>query len=134
MVTFKDFIKPNGLKIVLALVLLIPSFILSFIVLSITFQNFLVLIILGIVLSYLIAGLLDSLIKNKTVKIVIASVSALISIIIGYIWVRSMTMVCDPVHIPSECELACREIVENVANRTPEISQKFQECMQNCYK
>lgn len=135
MVTFKDFIKPNGLKVILALVLLIPSFILSFIVISITFQNVLVLILMGIIFSYFFACLLDSLIKNKTIKIVFASISALVSIIIGYIWIRSMTMVCDPVHhVPTECELACREIIDKATNRTPEIMDKFRECMQNCYK
>jgi hypothetical protein len=136
MTNIKDLLKPTGLKIVLSLALLVPSLILSFIVISFSLQKIIFLIVLGIVISYLIASFLDYFIKSRNVKIIIASISGLVSVVAAYIIYKiiSEPVICDPVHEPSQCELACREIIENATNRTSEVMQKFQECVRNCYK
>jgi hypothetical protein len=46
------------------------------------------------------AFLIDHLVQSRPVKIAIASVAVLVSIVLGSLLVRSMTMVCDPVHDP----------------------------------
>lgn len=136
MVDFKEFIKPTKFKIIMFLVLLVPSFYISYIFLAITFRNMPLLFILGFLISYGIGSILDYSIKNNTVKIIMASIVGFVSLVLAYIAYKmySEPMICDPVHIPTECETACREIIQGVTNRTAEINQKFQECMQNCIK
>jgi len=55
----------------------------------------------------------------------LSTLTGLKSIIFGFLFIRGMTMVCDPVHKPSEYESVYREIVS-----TNETMQKFEECMQ----
>jgi NhaP-type Na+/H+ or K+/H+ antiporter len=152
MVSFKEFIKPNGLKIVLSIVLLLPIsalFFFFFALISIPLRRiipidrvlfliFIVGIIAAVVISYLIGSLFDTFIKSRAVKIVIVAVMSLLSIIIGYFIYRFFSMqftVCDPVHTPSDCEIGCRQIIESAVNKTDQIiQQKFYDCISNCYK
>ena len=58
------------------------------------------LVVITMVISYVAACVIDDAIRSRPVKIAIASGAALVSIILGSILVRGMTMVCDPVHDP----------------------------------
>jgi hypothetical protein len=95
-----DLFLPNGLKLLLAATLLIPFF--FAIVLFSVFPNNDVILTAAVtvVISYAAACVIDSVIQSRAIKIAIASIAALVSIILGSILVRSMTMVCDPVHDP----------------------------------
>ena len=57
-------------------------------------------VIAAVIAAYLLACIIDYAVVSRTLKIAVASVAALVSVVIGSIMVRSMTMVCDPVHIP----------------------------------
>jgi hypothetical protein len=100
MTAAKDLFRPNGLKILLALTLLLPILFLVMIFAGLLLYNPVILIILACVISYVVSSLVDHFIKSRTVKIIIASLAALISIVLGYVFVRSMMQVCDPVHTP----------------------------------
>jgi hypothetical protein len=95
-----DLFRPNRLKILLAATLLVPVFFLIVLINGFPYSDMVLPIAVTIVISYAAACVLDEAIQSRTVKIAIASVAALVSIILGYILVRSMTMVCDPVHEP----------------------------------
>jgi hypothetical protein len=142
-----ELLKPNGFNILLSITLIVPSLLISGLLLDKLLNaiplGFLWVIVLGIVISYAISACIDKFIQNKTIKIIIASISALISIVITYIVIRSMTMVCDPVHRPvvcdpvhkpTQCETACQKIMEEAGNVSDIIRLKFNECLQNCYK
>jgi hypothetical protein len=96
------FFQPNGLKLLLALTLLIPVYFVLMLVTGFPHYNTLLLAVITIFISYAAACVLDETVQSRTIKILIASVAAVISIILGYILVRSMTMVCDPVHDPGQ--------------------------------
>ncbi len=142
----KEFLKPNWMKIILSITWLVPVLIFCFILFGgINAQAILLIFIIAIIISYAIGSCLDYFIRNKTVKIIIASLSGLLSIAISYIVVRSITgamvcdpvhnpIICDPVHQPSQCEAACNKIMDQATNVTDVVSQKFQECLQNCTK
>jgi glucan phosphoethanolaminetransferase (alkaline phosphatase superfamily) len=152
MVSFKEFTKPGGLKIVLSIALLLPVSALLFFFFAfisvplrrivpidrVLFLTLIVGIIVVAVTSYLVGCLFDTFIKSRTVKIVIVAVMSLLSIIIGYFIYRFFsiqTMICDPVHTPSDCEIGCRQIIESAINKSDQIiQQKFYDCMSNCYK
>ncbi|MCX6690500.1 MAG: hypothetical protein NTW33_00255 [Methanoregula sp.] len=102
-------------------------------------KDFILLVFLALVISYSVGCLIDHFIKSRTIKIVIASVAALVSIVLGYLFIRSMNptngpIVCDPVHVPSDCELACRDAIGNTTGTTSIVAQKLDECLQNCYR
>jgi hypothetical protein len=95
-----DFFWPNGLKLLLCLTLIIPAFFVVLLVTGFFLYEPAVLGVIAIVVGYVAACVLDEVIKSRTVKILIASVAAIVSLILGYILVRSMNVVCDPVHDP----------------------------------
>jgi hypothetical protein len=96
-----DLFRPNGLKLLLALTLLVPVFFFGIVLVTgFPYSNIVFPAAITIVISYVAACVLDEVIQSRTIKILIASVAALVSIILGYILVRSMIMVCDPVHDP----------------------------------
>jgi predicted neutral ceramidase superfamily lipid hydrolase len=146
----REFFKPNGLKIVLTLVLIIPSLVALFIVTAFIAQWWRWLgqnvlsslgiilfgLLLSVLLSYYLGCLLDTLIKLRSVKVGVAVLLGVVSAVIGFFAYYAFfgIRVCDPVHEPNQCELACRTIIENVTSQAPEIMQKFDECISNCYK
>jgi hypothetical protein len=95
-----DLFRPNGLKLLLALTLLVPVFFVLALVTAFPYSDMLLPAAITVFISYGAACVIDGAIQSRTVKITIASVAAIASIILGYILVRSMTMVCDPVHDP----------------------------------
>jgi hypothetical protein len=94
------FIRPNRTKLILAATLVVPSLFFVLIVTGFTLWDPLIPIAIAIVIAYASACVIDRLVENRTLKIAIASVAALVSIVIGSILVRSMTIICDPVHDP----------------------------------
>ena len=95
-----DLFRPNRLKLLLAGTLLVPGFFLLVLVNGFLHNDLIFPSVITMVICYVAASVIDDAIKSRTVKIVIATVAALVSIILGSILVRSMTMVCDPVHTP----------------------------------
>lgn len=59
-------------------------------------------ILLGMILSYLTACMVDNNIKNQSLKVVIATISGIITILIVYFFYKLVTepVICDPVHLP----------------------------------
>jgi hypothetical protein len=95
-----DLFRPTRLKLLLALTLIIPVFFVLVLVNGFPYSDMVFPAAIAIILSYAAACVIDDTIQSRTVKIAIASVAALISILLGYIFTQSMTMVCDPVHDP----------------------------------
>jgi ribose/xylose/arabinose/galactoside ABC-type transport system permease subunit len=95
-----DLLQPTRLRLILAATLIIPVLFFLVIISEITEGDLLVFAVLALVISYIAACGIDHLIENRTVKIAIASVAALVSLVLGYLVIRSMTMVYDPVHPP----------------------------------
>ena len=142
----RDIFKPNRFKNILIIVLFIPSIVLSFLSIDMLrdgfvywgIQHAIAIIVIGGLLSYLGGSLIDYFIKSRTIKIVIASISALISIIIGFLTLASMTMVCDPVHdmvcdpvhVPTEDEKSWMSVFGSAVDSTDILRQKFQECLE----
>jgi hypothetical protein len=95
-----DLFRPNGLKLLLAVTLIIPVFFVLVLVTGFPYNDLLFPVAITVVISYAAACVIDDAVQSRTIKIAIASVAALVSIILGSLIVRSMTMVCDPVHDP----------------------------------
>lgn len=95
-----DLFRPNRLKLLLAGTLLVPVFFAIVLINGFPYSDLVFPSALTVVISYAAACVIDDAVQSRTVKIAIASVAALVSIILGSVLVRSMTMVCDPVHDP----------------------------------
>jgi hypothetical protein len=95
-----DLFRPNGLKLLLAVTFIIPVFFALVLSTGFSYGNIVFPAAITIVISYSAACVLDEVIQSRTIKILIASVAAVVSLILGYILVRSMSVVCDPVHDP----------------------------------
>ena len=95
-----DLFQPNGLKLVLAATLLVPCYFVIVLVNGYPYNDLTFPVVITMVISYVAACVIDDAIRSRPVKIAIASGAALVSIILGSILVRGMTMVCDPVHDP----------------------------------
>jgi hypothetical protein len=95
-----DFLRPNGFRLILAATLVVPALFLVLLVTGFTLWEPLVPFVIAIVIAYAVACVLDRVVQSRALKIAIASVAALTSIILGSLLVRSMTIICDPVHDP----------------------------------
>ncbi|NMB79169.1 MAG: hypothetical protein GYA23_08755 [Methanomicrobiales archaeon] len=94
-----DLFSPNGTKLLLAGTLVIPFWFVLLIVTGLMI-DMTILLVITLIISYVAGCVLDAAIESQTAKIAIASVAALISIVLGYLVYQSMTMICDPVHDP----------------------------------
>jgi hypothetical protein len=95
-----DLFRPNGLKLLLTATLIVPVFFALVLVTGFPYDDMVLPAAITVVVSYAAASVIDISVQSRTAKIVIASVAAIVSIVLGYILVRGMTMVCDPVHDP----------------------------------
>jgi hypothetical protein len=100
MTSAPDFLRRNGLKLLLAVTLVVPALFVVLLVSGFSLWEPAAPVAIAIVAAGAAAVLIDRLVQSRTAKIAIASVAALASIVLGSILVRSMTMVCDPVHDP----------------------------------
>ena len=103
-------------------------------------------IIIGLVLSYLLSCFIDYYIANEKIKIFIALISGITSLIIVYIFYKMMTepVICDPVHIPANNQTVCDPVHQPIPGETYNtnvldglnvdksvVEESFQECIQN---
>jgi hypothetical protein len=95
-----DFFRPNGLRLLLGITLIVPALFGVLLVSGFSLYEPAVPVAIAIAVGYVAACVLDEVIQSRTIKILIASVAAVVSLILGYILVRSMSVVCDPVHDP----------------------------------
>jgi hypothetical protein len=95
-----DLFRPDGLKLLLAATLIIPVFFVLVLVTGFPYNNLLFPAAITVVISYAAACVIDDAVQSRALKIAIASVAALVSIVIGALLIRSMTVICDPVHDP----------------------------------
>lgn len=95
-----DLFRPGRLKLLLAATFVIPVFFVLFMGGDLLYRDLLFPAVLSVVLSYGAACVIDDIVQSRSLKIALASAAALVSIVLGSLLVRSMTMVCDPVHDP----------------------------------
>ena len=114
----QDFFRPNGLKLILAATLVVPTLFIILLITGFSLRVPAVPAALAIVIGYTAACVLDTAVQSRTLKIAIASVAALVSIILGSILIQSMTMVCDPVHDPG---MVCDPVHVPETTATPTV-------------
>lgn len=95
-----DFFRPNGLKVILALTFLVPVYVAIMLAAGFPYPDTVVAAALAVIISYGAACVLDCCIGSRTVKIAIAAVAGVLSIILGYLFTQTVHVVCDPVHDP----------------------------------
>jgi hypothetical protein len=95
-----DFLKPDRLKVLLAATLVVPALFLVLFTTGLTPGEPIIPVAIAVAIAYAAACMIDSFVQSRALKIAIASVAALASIILGSLLIRSMTMICDPVHDP----------------------------------
>ena len=95
-----DPVRPVGLKLVLALTLIIPALFLVLTATALTLDEPLLPVAIAVAVACSLAWAIDRFIRSRTTKIAIAAAAAIASILLGQILVRGMTLVCDPVHEP----------------------------------
>ncbi|AUB59525.1 hypothetical protein BK009_01805 [Methanobacterium subterraneum] len=163
MVSIKEFLYPLKYKVTLFLVLAIPCIALTTLLidniiyldslsLSLTVDALVFLIsiflsiVIGLVLSYLLSCVIDCYIANEKIKIVIALISGITSLIIVYVFYKMMTepIICDPVHIPANNQTVCDPVHQSIQGESYHtnvldglnvdkslVEESFQECIQN---
>lgn len=163
MVSIKEFLYPLKYKVTLFLVLAIPCIALTTLLidniiyldslsLSLTVDALVFLIsiflsiVIGLVLSYLLSCVIDCYIANEKIKIVIALISGITSLIIVYVFYKMMTepIICDPVHIPANNQTVCDPVHQPIQGESYHtnvldglnvdkslVEESFQECIQN---
>jgi hypothetical protein len=114
----QDFFRPNGLKLILAATLVVPVLFVILLITGFSSGVPVVPVAVALVIGYAAACVLDTVVQSRTLKIAIASVAALVSIILGSILVRSMTLVCDPVHDPG---MVCDPVHVPETTTTPTV-------------
>ena len=111
-----DLLRPNGFRLILAATLVVPALFLVLMATGFTLWEPLVPVVIALVIGYAAACVIDHLVGNRALKIAIASVAALTSIILGSLLVRSMTIICDPVHDPG---MVCDPV--HIPDTTPTV-------------
>jgi hypothetical protein len=113
-----DLLRRNGLKLILAVTLFVPALFLVLLAAGLSLRDPMVPAAVALVLACAAACMVDSLVISRPLKIAIASVAALVSIILGSLMIRSMTMVCDPVHDPG---MVCDPVHVPETTTTPTV-------------
>ncbi len=122
MVDLKKVLYPNKFKLIFFIILFIPSaslimlffgqyidseyyyFSSSFILVDIAvfLMSISFFLVVALVLSYIFGCIIDTSIQNEKIKITLAIVSGIISLLIVYLVYKMITepVICDPVHVP----------------------------------
>ncbi|MCK9150881.1 hypothetical protein [Methanobacterium alcaliphilum] len=146
-----EILKPNKFKIILAALVLIPIFTIILAILDfysgaeiinyrfyISLNHTLLPLIVGIslIISYLCGCFIDQYIPNKNVKLFIAIVSALITLIIIYIFYKMISepVICDPVHKPSQGVDYDSKLLNNISVDKKTVHESFKKCLENIRK
>ncbi len=96
----KKFFKPNTLKVVMGIFLII----ISFEVLWNFTEAAIIIFPVSILIGYLIACAIDHFVKSRAVKMIIAVVLVAVAIVLGWFSLVRNIVVCDPVHRPEVCD------------------------------
>jgi hypothetical protein len=166
MVDIKELLKPNKFKLTLFLMLSIPCITLITLILG---RNYIysgyryfsspfilvdpllflisisIFLVAGLILSYLLGSFMDHYIQNQNLKIFIAFLSGMISIIIIYILYKLVTepiicdpvhmpqnqTICDPVHEPGVGESYHTQVLKEIEVDSQAVQDSFQQCIQN---
>jgi hypothetical protein len=100
-------------------------------------------LIVGLVLSYMLGSLIDHYIQNQNLKIFIALISGMISLIIVYTVYKMVTepiicdpvhvpqTICDPVHEPSAGESYHFQVLKQIQVDSRVVEDSLQRCMQS---
>jgi len=128
MVDLKEVLYPNKFKLIFFILLFIPSASLIILLFGQNYINydyyyssfilvdlFIILIsisfflVVGMVLSYLLGCFIDYSIQNEKIKITIAIIAGIISLLILYLLYKMLTepVICDPVHVPGNNQTIC---------------------------
>lgn len=157
----RELLYPNKFKVTLFLLLAIPCIALITVLLGSNYiyynyylshftylflMNILLFLMIGLVLSYLLSCFIDHFIQNEKIKIVIAIISGITSMIIVYIFYKMVTepIICDPVHIPTNNQTVCDPVHQPIQGKIQNINvfdgldvdksvveNSLKECIQN---
>lgn len=165
MVKFSEFLKPNRFKIILFFLLSIPCITLLIAALGqgYIYNNlyhfsslasrqplvFAMLIfvfsVVGMVFSYILGSLIDHFIQNERLKIIIAVVSGILTLLIIYTIYKMVTepvicdpvhypnnqTICDPVHEPGQGETYSTHALKNLEVDSSTVKDSFWKCIEN---
>ena len=138
MVNIRELLYPNKFKVTLFLLLAIPCIALITVLLGSNYiyynyylshftylfliSIFLVLV-MGLVLSYIFSCFIDYFVANEKIKISIAIISGITSIIIIYVFYKMVTepIICDPVHIPTNNQTVCDPVHQPIQGKIQNI-------------
>ena len=165
MANIKELLMPNKLKITLFLMLSIPCITL---IITILGRNYIysdfnyfssqfilvdpllflisisLFVIAGLVTSYILGSFIDHYIQNERIKIIIAIISGVASILILYILYKLVTepvicdpvhnpnnTICDPVHQPGQGKAYSARALHELNIDAPEVEGSLKQCLQN---
>lgn len=138
MVSIRELLKLNKFKITLFLLLIIPCITLITVLLGrnylyynyylshisyIFLMSIFLFLMMGLVLSYLFSCFIDYFVENEKIKIGIAIISGIVSIIIVYVFFKMVTepIICDPVHIPANNQTVCDPVHQPIQGKSYDI-------------
>jgi hypothetical protein len=138
MADIRGLLYPNKFKVTLFLMLAIPCIALITVLLGSNYiyynyylshftylflMSILLFLVMGLVLSYLLSCFIDHFIQNDKIKISIAIISGITSIIIVYIFYKMVTepIICDPVHIPANNQTVCDPVHQPIQGKSYDI-------------
>ena len=153
-------VYPNKFKILLCLMLFIPCLTVIIVILGsiyayhniFSYFSFVILndpiifilnISLGFIFSYILGCSIDNYIENKNLKIFIAVLSGIISLIIIYALYKMVTepVICDPVHMPQNhtiCDpvhqhaqgnIYSLDVLKDVKVDSQSVKDSYQQCI-----
>jgi|GEM_PF-1812110 len=161
MVDIRELLYPNKFKVTLFLLLTIPCITLITVLLGSNYiyynyyishftylflMSIFLFLVMGMVLSYLLSCFIDYFIQNEKIKIAIAIISGITSLIIVYIFYKMVTepIICDPVHIPANNQTVCDPVHQPIQGKSYDIEvlddlnvdksmvkESLKECIQN---
>nr|WP_319372756.1 hypothetical protein [uncultured Methanobacterium sp.] len=135
MVDLRELLYPNKFKVTLFLLLVIPCIAMITVLLGndyiyynyhfshisyLFLMNIFIFLVMGLVLSYLFSCFIDYFVENEKIKISIAIISGIASIIIVYVFYKMVTepIICDPVHIPANNQTVCDPVHQPVQGKS----------------
>ena len=138
MVDVRELLYPNKFKVTLFLLLAIPCIAMITVLLGSDYiyynyyfshisylflMSILLILLMGLALSYLFSCFIDYFVENEKIKISIAIISGIASIIIVYVFYKMVTepIICDPVHIPANNQTVCDPVHQPVQGKNYNI-------------
>ncbi|MFA0834280.1 hypothetical protein [Methanobacterium formicicum] len=138
MVDIRELLYPNKFKVTLFLLLTIPCIAMITVLLGSDYfyynyyfshisylflMKIFTFLVTGMVLSYLFSCFIDYFVENDKIKISIAIISGIASIIIVYVFYKMVTepIICDPVHIPANNQTVCDPVHQQVQGKSYNI-------------